>query len=53
MNRLIIVGNGFDLAHGMDISFKDFITDYYNNAIAVFHLKGGLSIFKLLFYEMD
>ncbi len=36
MNRLIIVGNGFDLAHGMKTSFKDFITDYYNNAVNEF-----------------
>ncbi|MDQ1770561.1 hypothetical protein GQR60_02605 [Labilibaculum sp. A4] len=36
MNRLIIVGNGFDLAHGMKTSFNHFITDYYNNAIEEF-----------------
>tara|TARA_R110001583_G_scaffold24456_6_gene89220 strand:+ start:46463 stop:47536 length:1074 start_codon:yes stop_codon:yes gene_type:complete len=36
MNRLIIIGNGFDLAHGMKTSFKDFITDYYNNAVNTF-----------------
>lgn len=28
VNRLIIVGNGFDLAHGLKSSFKDFIYDY-------------------------
>jgi hypothetical protein len=28
INRLIIVGNGFDLAHGLKSSFKDFIYDY-------------------------
>ncbi|MDO8968798.1 AbiH family protein [Algoriphagus sp.] len=27
-NRLIIIGNGFDLAHGLKTSFKDFIEDY-------------------------
>jgi len=36
MNRLIIIGNGFDLAHGMKTSFRDFITDYYDNAVSVF-----------------
>lgn len=28
MNRLIIVGNGFDLAHGLKTSYCDFIKDY-------------------------
>nr|WP_218059754.1 AbiH family protein [Gilliamella apicola] len=28
MNRLILIGNGFDLAHGLKTSFNDFI-DYY------------------------
>ncbi|MCH7405263.1 AbiH family protein [Belliella aquatica] len=28
VNRLIIIGNGFDLAHGLKTSFKDFIKDY-------------------------
>lgn len=28
MNRLILVGNGFDLAHGLKTSYKDFI-DFY------------------------
>ncbi|MDN4166577.1 AbiH family protein [Cytophagales bacterium LB-30] len=28
VNRLIIIGNGFDLAHGLKTSFKDFINDY-------------------------
>lgn len=39
MNRLIIIGNGFDLAHGMKTSFKNFITDYYNNASKIFYQK--------------
>lgn len=28
VNRLIIIGNGFDLAHGLKTSFKNFIDDY-------------------------
>lgn len=28
MNRLIIIGNGFDLAHGMKTSYNDFMLDY-------------------------
>lgn len=33
MNRLIIIGNGFDLAHGIKTSFNDFIADYLCNAM--------------------
>lgn len=36
MNRLILIGNGFDLAHGLKSSFKDFIEDYLKNAIDTF-----------------
>jgi len=32
MNRLIIVGNGFDLAHGLPTSYCDFIKWYIKNA---------------------
>ncbi|WP_415751051.1 AbiH family protein [Chitinophaga sp. LS1] len=28
MNRLIIVGNGFDLAHKMPTGYNDFILSY-------------------------
>lgn len=34
MNRLIIIGNGFDLAHGLKTSYKDFIADYFYKAIS-------------------
>lgn len=29
MNRIILIGNGFDLAHGMKTSYKDFITNFW------------------------
>lgn len=29
MNRIILVGNGFDLAHGLPTSYKDFINWYW------------------------
>lgn len=32
MNRLIIVGNGFDLAHGMKTKYHDFVFDYIKTA---------------------
>lgn len=43
MNRLIIIGNGFDLAHGIKSSFKDFISDYFCNAVNEFYKKSRYS----------
>ena len=34
MNRIILVGNGFDLAHGMKTSYQNFLNDYWQNTIA-------------------
>lgn len=31
MNRIILIGNGFDLAHGMPTSYSNFINDYWGN----------------------
>ncbi len=33
MNRLILIGNGFDLAHGLPTSYRDFINDHWNSII--------------------
>jgi hypothetical protein len=30
MNRIILIGNGFDLAHGMPTSYKEFIDDFWS-----------------------
>lgn len=30
MNRLVLIGNGFDIAHGLKTSYKDFILWYWN-----------------------
>lgn len=30
MKRIILIGNGFDLAHGLKTSYKDFIDDYWD-----------------------
>ena len=29
MNRIILIGNGFDLAHGMETSYRHFIDDFW------------------------
>ena len=33
MNRIILIGNGFDLAHGLKTSYKNFLSDYWANVI--------------------
>lgn len=35
MNRLILIGNGFDLAHSMKTSYKDFILDYLSSSFEI------------------
>lgn len=41
MNRLILVGNGFDLAHGLKTSYQDFINWYLCEAVNNFHSNGS------------
>lgn len=31
MNRIVLIGNGFDLAHGLKTSYKDFIDWYWKD----------------------
>jgi hypothetical protein len=31
MNRIILIGNGFDLAHGLKTSYADFINDFWTD----------------------
>ncbi len=33
MNRIILIGNGFDLAHGMPTGYNDFLNDYWETTI--------------------
>ena len=33
MNRLVIVGNGFDLAHGLQTGYEHFLVDYFKKSI--------------------
>lgn len=41
INRLIIVGNGFDLAHGLKSSYSDFMHDYLLTMVKNFFNEGG------------
>lgn len=50
MNRLILIGNGFDLAHKMPTRYNDFLLGYFKNAFA--HAgKGEKYIDKLMMVE--
>ena len=31
MNRIVVIGNGFDKAHGLATGYKDFINNYWDN----------------------
>jgi hypothetical protein len=35
MNRIILIGNGFDLAHGLETSYSQFIDDFWKKRIAL------------------
>lgn len=34
MNRLILIGNGFDIAHGLPTKYSEFINNYWENTIS-------------------
>lgn len=36
MNRIVLIGNGFDLAHGLKTSYADFIDWYWEQRIKGF-----------------
>ena len=33
MNRIVLIGNGFDLAHGMKTTYQDFLNNYWASTI--------------------
>lgn len=43
MNKLFIIGNGFDLAHGLKTSYENFIIWYFNQAISEYLSNGSYS----------
>lgn len=57
MNRLILIGNGFDLAHGLKTSYADFIDWYWDRRMHLFantyssESKDDLCSFKVKFGE--
>ena len=51
MNKLVLIGNGFDLAHGLKTRYNDFIFWYFNNALRNLVEKGEYSdlLFEISF----
>ncbi|WP_298426909.1 AbiH family protein [uncultured Kordia sp.] len=46
MNRIILIGNGFDLAHGMKTSYNDFLKYFWKKTITEVHKFEGKEIFE-------
>jgi len=53
MNRLILIGNGFDLAHGMKTSYRDFINDFWNKRVEIVKEAKGWTRNNPIGYEDD
>ncbi len=54
MNRLILIGNGFDLAHGLKTSYSDFILWYFGEVFKnnIFeHI--NCNRIKIFYYQKD
>jgi hypothetical protein len=47
MNKLIIIGNGFDLAHGLPTSYKDFLLWLVNQAFKTNQKVSDTSLFQI------
>jgi len=41
INRLVLIGNGFDIANGLKSKYSDFIDNYWNSIIPSVHSKIG------------
>lgn len=53
INRLIIIGNGFDLAHSMKTKYKDFINGYLRQRIESFGEKDSEDLLIKIKYNGD
>lgn len=53
MNRIILIGNGFDLAHKMKTSYNDFINDYWLTTITDIHKVRAGSPFENLEFKIN
>ena len=48
MNRIILVGNGFDLAHNLPTKYEDFINWYSRERLKGFENKGYFELHALV-----
>jgi len=55
MNRIILIGNGFDLAHNLETSYKQFIDNFWKETIADFKNpeKRGNDIFENIMLSIN
>lgn len=53
INNLILIGNGFDLAHGLKTSYGDFIDWYVSNAFKKFQEKHSYKDEFISFYKSN
>lgn len=53
MNRIVLIGNGFDLAHGLPTRYEDFINWYWDQRVSEFSKAGGISKDCLCTFEIE
>lgn len=51
MNRIVLIGNGFDLAHGLPTGYVDFINNYWENFS--YHVLNGYERWQLENYGIS
>lgn len=53
MNRIILIGNGFDLAHGLKTRYEDFINWYWDQRVSEFSKAVNISKDCLCTFEIE
>lgn len=53
MNRIVLIGNGFDLAHGLPTRYEDFINWYWGQRFREFSKAGSVSKDCLCTFEIE
>jgi hypothetical protein len=53
MNRIILIGNGFDLAHGLPTRYTDFINWYWKGVASQIYNEGVFTPYEDNFAKFD
>ena len=53
MNRIILIGNGFDLAHNIKSSYSNFIEDFWENTIIELKQQPQRSQYSNIFFKIS